>query len=296
MGFDDRDYSQEESWAASTQPDNVVTKWFVILTVIVFAMGALTVSGAIESSIVFESLALKARHVMHGQVWRLFTFAISHHPTDIFGIVFSLLIIWQIGSQLERMYGSNEMLVFYPAMALFVGAVFTAWGFIVPLAMPLGGSAFIALGVLTLYATHYPRMEVCILPLITVQLRFLVAIYALFGLYPALRIIQAGGGVIGLAYASPVLSVVFSLAYRHFHWHLAAIVGIFNFSSWKRAWRNRVARSRLRVYSPTMEPDKLDTKVDAILIKIHEQGSESLTEEERAVLVKASERAKNRIS
>lgn len=45
-----------------------------------------------------------------------------------------------------------------------------------------------------------------------------------------------------------------------------------------------------------MEPDKLDTKVDAILIKIHEQGSESLTEEERAILVKASERAKNRIS
>ena len=39
---------------------------------------------------------------------------------------------------------------------------------------------------------------------------------------------------------------------------------------------------------------KLDAKVDAILAKIHEQGSESLTESERAVLAKASERYKNR--
>ncbi|MFO1044978.1 MAG: rhomboid family intramembrane serine protease [Planctomycetaceae bacterium] len=296
MGFDDRDYSQEESWSASSQPDNVVTKWFVILTVIIFAMGALTISGISGSSIVFESLSLKAPHVIHGQVWRLLTFAICHHPNDIFGIVFSLLIIWQIGSQLERMYGSREMLVFYPAMAMFVGIIFTMWGFILPLDSPLAGSSVISLGVLTLYATHYPRMEVYILPLISVQLRFLVAIFALFGLYPALRIVQGGGGVIGLAYASPVLSIVFSLAYRHFKWNLAGIVDVFKIASLKRAWRNRAARKRLRVFNPTHESDNLDTKVDAILIKIHENGSESLTVEERAILVKASERAKNRIS
>lgn len=294
MGFEDRDYSQEEAWSSSPQPDNVVTKWFVILTVIIFVMQLLTMSQS-PSSIIYEFLSLKAPDVLHGQVWRLLTFAMCHHTADIIGIVFSLLIIWQFGTQLERMYGSREMLLYYPGMALFVGLCFTACGMIVPLEFPLSGSFTVALGLLALYATHFPRLEVCILPLITIQLRWLVAIYALFGVYPAIQIMQRGGGLLGLAYASTVLSVVFALAYRHFHWHLSSLTNAIDPAAWKRSWRNRAARRRLRVYDPTPEVDNLETKVDAILIKIHEQGSESLTDAERAVLVKASERAKNRV-
>ena len=292
MGFDDREYSQEEAWTASARPDNVVTKWFVILTVVVFVMQAFTVSEG--SSVLYELISLKASAVMQGQVWRLLTFAICHHPNDIIGIVFSLLIIWQFGTQLERMYGSHELLLYYLSTALFVGLSFTAWGLVVSLPVPLSSSFTIALGLLALYATHYPRLEVYILPLISVQLRWLVAIYALFGLYPALRVVQAGGGVIGLAYASPVLSIAFAIAYARFGWHLSSITSRMNPAAWQRAWRNRMARRRLRVYQPSIEIDNLEAKVDAILIKIHEQGSESLTAAERAVLVKASERAKSR--
>jgi len=291
MGFEDRDYSQsDESWKSSGATDTPVTKWFVILTVVTFVIQLFT-----GSSVMYELLSLKSHAVLEGQVWRLFTFAICHNPVDILRLIVSMLIIWRFGTELERMYGSHELFMIYVSMIAFVGVSFSVWGLIFSLSSPLhGGSYSVALGLLALFATHFPRMEVCILPLISIQLRWLVALYALFGVYPALHIFQAGGGPIGFAYASEVLSIVFALAYRRFDWHLSAFIRNFDPSAWKRAWRNRMARGRLRVYKPSVEIPDLESKVDDLLAKIHEHGSESLTDEERAILVKASERIKNR--
>jgi membrane associated rhomboid family serine protease len=289
MGFEDRDYSQQESWSSTGPVETHVTKWFVILTVGAFILQALT-----NSSVMFELLSLKADAVLQGQVWRLFTFAICHSPPDIIGLVFSLLIIWRFGIDLERMYGSTEILCYYIAMIGFVGLSFVLWGFIVPLSAPIAGSFTVALGLLTLFATHFPRIEVYILPLITIQLRWLVALYAVFGLYPALMIIQQGGGLLGLAYASTVHSILFALAYRRYDWHLSAFTHYFRPGAVRRFLRSRFSRRQLRVYKPATEPMDLDSKVDALLAKIHEHGSESLTDEERAILMRASDRMKNR--
>lgn len=295
MGFEDRDYTQAESWRDPAPSQNPVTKWFVILAVVVYVMQAFTISPQSQSSAIFDLLSLKAPAVLQGQVWRLVTFAVSIHPANIIGLVFSLLIIWRFGTDLERMYGSTELGMYLLGTTLFVGVCFTAWQFAIFLPLPLEGLYGMALGLMALFATHFPRMEVYILPMIVVQLRWLVAIYALFGLFPALQAVQAGGGAVGLAYASPVLSIAFALAYRRFGWHLSAMTGNFNPAEWRRAWRSRTARHRLRVYQPSVDTTKLDASVDAILAKIHEHGSESLTEAERAVLARASERYKNRL-
>ncbi len=292
MGFEDREYSQEE-WNSTPRSDNPVTKWFVILTVALFILQALTVSRAAPNSAVFELTALKATEVLHGQVWRLFTFVLCHHAVDIIGLVFSLLIIWRFGTDLERMYGFPEMLLYVLATTLVVGLSFTGWGLAVE-GLQTNGSFTIALGLMALFATHFPRMEVCILPMITIQLRWLVALYALFGLYPSMLAMQAGAGIAALANASGVLSVAFALVYRRFDWRLSTVTDYFSPAVWKRAWRARTARRNLRVYQPSMETGNLDSKVDAILAKIHEHGSESLNESERDLLKRASERYKNR--
>ena len=294
MGFESRDYSQDESWKDTGGHDTPVTKWIVTLTIVLFVMQVLSISPTTQTSALFELLSLKAPAVLSGQVWRLVTFIFCHEPTEIIGLVFSLLILWRFGNELERMYGSRELVLFYLAMTLFVGAAFTLWGLVVRLPMPLYGSFTGALGLMALFATHYPRMEVCILPMIVIQLRWLVALYALFGLFPALRVLQAGGGVIGLAYASSVLSIAFALLYRRFDWRFDAIVGQFSPATWRRAWRTRSARRTLRVFQPSSESEDLEGKVDVILAKIHEQGSDSLTDAERAVLTRASEKIKNR--
>ena len=294
MGFESRDYSQDESWKDTGGHDTPVTKWIVILTIVLFVVQVLSISPTTQTSALFELLSLKATAVLSGQVWRTVTFIFCHEPTEIIGLVFSLLILWRFGNELERMYGSRELGMFYLAMTLFVGTAFTLWGLVVALPFPLYGSFTGALGLMALFATHYPRMEVCILPMIVIQLRWLVAIYALFGLFPALRVLQAGGGVVGLAYASSVLSIAFALLYRRFDWRLDAIVGQFSPATWRRAWRTRAARRTLRVFQPPGESEDLEGKVDSILAKSHEQGSDSLTDAERAILTRASEKIKNR--
>ena len=294
MGFESRDYSQNESWKDTGGHDTPVTKWIVILTIVLFVVQVLSISPTTQTSALFELLSLKATAVLSGQVWRTVTFIFCHEPTEIIGLVFSLLILWRFGNELERMYGSRELGMFYLAMTLFVGTAFTLWGLVVALPVPLYGSFTGALGLMALFATHYPRMEVCILPMIVIQLRWLVAIYALFGLFPALRVLQAGGGVVGLAYASSVLSIAFALLYRRFEWRLDAVVGQFSPATWRRAWRTRTARQTLRVFQPPSEAEDLEGKLDSILAKIHEQGSDSLTDAERAILTRASEKIKNR--
>ncbi len=294
MGFENRDYSQDESWQSTGSRDTPTTKWIVILTVIIFVLQVLSVSPRTQSSVLFDGLSLDAVAVLHGQVWRIVTFAFVNHPRDIIGLVLSLLMIWRFGTDLERMYGSRELGLFYAAAMAFVGVTFSAFGLVLELPDPLAGSYTGALALLTLYATHFPRTEVYILPLISIQLRWLVALAALFGLYPALHMLQVGAGLVGLAYASYIGSIAFALLYRRFDWHLAGGLTLFSPARWRRSIRSRAARQQLRVFQPHGESEDLDGKVDAILAKIHEQGSDSLTDAERAILTRASEKLKNR--
>jgi len=292
MGFEDREYSQEE-WNASPRNDTPVTKWLVILTVVLFILQAFTITAASPTPALFELASLKASAVLQGQVWRLFTFVLCYHPMNILGLVFGLLITWQFGNQLERMYGSRELFLYYIATALAVGLSFTACGLLKP-GLWMVGSSTISLSVLALYATHFPRVEVYILPMISVQLRWLVAIYVLFAVYPALMAVQAGDGIAALADASVVMSVALALVYRRYNVHFSDYVSVVDPTAWKRAWRVRASRRNLRVFQPADDSNGLNAKVDAILAKIHEHGSESLTPAERDVLARASEKYKNR--
>lgn len=294
MGFESRDYSQDESWRDTPSRDTPVTKWIVILTIVVFVMQALSVSPSTPRSALFEWLSLDASEALHGQVWRIVTFAFTNHPVDILGLVFSLLITWRFGTELERMYGSRELGLFYLAAVTFVGVVFSGFGLFLNLPVPLAGSYTGSLALLTLFATHYPRMEVCILPLIVIQLRWLVALAALFGLYPAIQMLQRGAGLVGLAYASYVGTIAFALLYRRFDWRLETVIDRLNPAAWGRALRTRSTRQKLKVFHPERDSENLEHQVDAILVKIHEQGSDSLTEAERAILTRASEKIKSR--
>ena len=294
MGFESRDYSQDESWKDTGSRDTPVTKWIVILTIVIFVLQVLSITPRTQSSALFDGLSLDAAAVLRGQAWRVVTFAFVNHPVNIIGLVLSLLFIWRFGTDLERMYGSRELGLFYAGAMAFVGLTFSAFGLFLDLSEPLAGSYTGSLALLTLYATHFPRTEVNILPLISIQLRWLVALAALFGLYPALHMLQSGAGLVGLAYASYVSSIAFALLYRRFEWRLDAVVGQFSPATWRRAWRTRIARRTLRVFQPPSESEDLEGKVDVILAKIHEQGSDSLTDAERAILTRASEKIKNR--
>jgi membrane associated rhomboid family serine protease len=306
MGFEDRDYNQyDPSWQTSWGQDTPSTKRLLIITVVVFVLQTLLTReagldsvmrfGARRVSFVDEWAMLDAQATLSGQVWRVLTYAFCHDRQSPLSLVFNMVGLWFLGRRLERMYGSREFLLFYLTAAISAGALFTAFGIAGPLPLPLSGAYPPVLALFALYATHFPREEILFFWLIPVQIRILILVIVGLDLY---TLLQAAQGEIGLPIAAMTSAhlwgVAFGYLYRHFDWHLSGMWNQINPARWRTAWRRASASRRLRVYAPSVEVEPLEEKVDAILAKIHEHGSDSLTDTERAILAKASERYKNR--
>lgn len=306
MGFEDRDYFRDDGtqgprWGQETPS----TRNLLVITVIVFLLQTVFTReggldgvvrfGARRISLIDEWFMLDAASVLSGQVWRLLSYVFCHDRQAPFGLVFNMLGLWFLGSRLERMYGSREILYFYLGTALTSGLVFTLFGFSTAIDNPLSGAQPAVLGLFALYACHFPREKILFFWMIPVEIRVLLLIYAGLDIY---FVLQASQGDVPMAVAafaaSHLAGIAVALMYHHFDFHLTGIFSQFAAARSRRSLQRRAAQSHLRVYSPDTESQELDSAVDAILAKIHEQGSDSLNDSERAILTKASERAKQK--
>ncbi len=329
MGSSNRDYMRDDFDDNSSGPawgyDTPTTKWLIIVTVVAFflqfftshdnavveprrqnvaSVGHLThavihpvaaMGIGIQSSYIDDWFALDAVKVQSGQVWRLITYVFCHNRDNPFGLAFNMIALWFLGAALERMYGSRELLWFYLATAAFCGVVFAAIGVKVFLPFPLIGANPCILSLLTLYATHFPRQEILFCWVIPIQIRILLIVYVAIDIYMIMEAFSGQSGWAKVAYSAELWAVAFGYVYRRMNWHLSGFSQWFDIGRAKRAWRQAQSSRKLKVFQPEPVVD-LDEQVDALLAKIHEHGSESLTDRERAILQKASDRAKNRLS
>lgn len=324
MGSSNRDYMQDEydsrggpSWGH----DVPTTKWLLIVTVIVFFLQTVMThslrvrdTGSFASqpesapvihlaamqmnapqvSYIEEWLTLDADKVLHGQIWRLVTFIFCHNRFSPFGLVFNMVALWYLGSSLERMYGSRELLWFYLASGLVCGLVFTAFGLAMHLPVPLMGATCCVMALLTLYATHFPTQEILFCWIVPIQIRVLLAIYVGIDIYNILQAYSGQAPWVVIAYSASVWDVAFAYLYRRYNVRFTEFVDMLDFRKMQRSMRRATTARKLKVFQPESTAS-LDEQVDAILAKIHEQGSESLTDRERSILQRASEQAKDRL-
>jgi membrane associated rhomboid family serine protease len=300
MGSSNRDYMQEdyESPRPSWGHDVPTTKWLIIVTLGVFVLQTMLIHRVLPMghapSYVEEWFALDANEVLHGQVWRLVSYVFLHSRFDLINLAFNMLALWYLGGALERMYGSREMLWFYLTVGAVCGVIFTSYGLKFALPGALMGSDPCVMALICLYAIHFPTAVFLFCFIIPVQARVLLLIYIAFDVYKILQVYSGQAPWILMAFMSNLWAIGFTHLYHHYRWRLSAIEDMFDFQRLRRTVRRAGTRRTLKVFQP--EPaSNLDEQVDAILAKIHEQGSESLTERERAILQKASEQAKNRM-
>ncbi len=331
MGSSNRDYMQEddETRGPSWAHDVPTTKWLLIVSVATFFLQTLLTHDFVipdqggpqrvasvslihldesrplvtpvafrgmmpQVSYVEEWFSLEANKVLHGQVWRLVTFVFCHHRFNPLGLVFNMIGLWFLGSCLERMYGSREILWFYLTSAAVCGVIFTAFGLKMDLPDPLMGAGPCVMALLTLYATHFPRQEFLFCFLVPIQVQVLLWIYVALDLYWIVQASSTPSVWIVVAYTAEIWNILFAYLYRRMNWRLSAIAELLDLRKIQKSMRRVTTARTLKVFQP--EPmTNLDEQVDAILAKIHERGSESLTDRERSILQKASEQAKNRL-
>lgn len=309
MGIYDRDYYRDESrggaWFSGVAP---ATKTFLVINVAVFLAQWLTRSEewarffAARSDLIFE----------RGWVWQLITAAFFQ--VEPISLIFSMLILWWVGREIETMYGSPEFSRFY----LTACAVSTlVWALLDYFGRAPGGAFFGATGAVTalfvLYATYYPRREILLFFVIPMPIWLVVVIFLGLDLLMLLDSARGGGGTAG--FAAHLGGAAYGFLYRRLDLR------------WSKLLQSRRFKPNLRVVRPEprdrditipfppggstratadvpasprasighlIAPEQLDERLDEVLAKIAREGRAGLTEEERMVLEEASRRARDR--
>jgi membrane associated rhomboid family serine protease len=253
---------------------------------------------------VTDTFDLNPTKVLSGELWRLVTYSFLHSPESWLHLGFNMLFLWWFGSDLETIYGSREFLTFYLVAALAGGFAYQAWAMATHNLAPCLGASGAVTALLVLCACHFPHRLIYIFFFIPVPL-WLFAVFSVaqdsYQLFT--------GRAFGVAVAVHVAGAAFAFVY--FKWQLRLVDF---FTGWWQQLPRKRARPRLRLYRPeeadtSHEPvpvgaippaespsvdEHLEAKLDAVLEKLARSGKESLTENERQILMRASEIYKRR--
>jgi membrane associated rhomboid family serine protease len=320
MGIQDRDYYRKEgpSIFDSLVPQGVVCRWLIGINVAVFVMqvaAQFTAHAQMNPDLPIPSdgwvtdwFILDVDKVMHGQVWRLLSYAFLHSTNPgmyYMHLLFNMLCLWWFGSDMEQMYGRREFLAIYLVSAFVSGLGYELWSICWGdfHARCLGASGAVTT-MLILCALHFPRRIVYmyILPM-PIWLFAIVSV----GIDSVRILGDISGHPSRIAAIGHLSGAAFAVAYYKLQWSITGTLR--EWVWWRRANR---ARPRLKLFSPELDDPKepvavsansapsavvdehLEAKLDAVLEKIAKLGKESLTPQEQDVLKMAAEMYKKR--
>lgn len=296
MGIQNRDYVREEygSGPPGWMAESPATRTLIVITVATFVGQLLLKAGPGDTSLLDVWGVMNPSLVMQGQVWRLLTYAFLHSLSDPLHIVFNMLTLYYFGREMERVLGQLEFTAFYLVSAVSAAAIYLGWGFVARSPAPMLGASGAVMAVLMLYACHFPRRKVQLFGVIPLEIRMLVALYVLFDTLPLLmapRSVTLHGGI---AHACHLGGLAFGYVYYRKELSLTGWLPADRGAGWAAHVIRPSRRERLRVFQPEPEPENLEAELDRILVKIKDEGSESLTRQERTMLERASQKFKNK--
>ena len=223
--------------------------------------------------------------VEQGQIWRLLTSAFCHDRYGLWHIVFNMVILCWFGQRLERMYGSTEFLLFYLVAAVCASLAYVALAYYSGSRLPAIGASGAIMAVMMLYVIFYPYEQFLVFWFFPMPLWALLGIYMLYDLHPVLLALAGDHVFTGVAHAGHLGGLAFGFLYWSFGWRLEPILD--------RVAPNRPGIKGRSFRKPVVLPfvprdQELTERVDEVLKKISEQGKDSLTDEEREILIRAA--------
>lgn len=316
MGIYDREYYQQRRQRVfgGFGTGGQVVKWLIIVNVAVFIVQMLTRQrtpfGLLPSPITTFFALDTAAVLEQGQVWRLLTYGFLHSD-DLFHILFNMLFLYWFGRDLEEVYGPKEFLAFYLTAILAGGLGFTAFGAYFQLtgSLPWGQHTLRCIGasggvtaVMLLCAFHFPNRIILLFFVIPVPIWAFVAFNVIQDAWLFTESVSSRNAFkTPTAVAAHLAGALFGFLYYRYQWRISRLSGGIRLKlpSLRRRPQLRVYRGE-RVEEPVavgpreIVDEHLEAKLDSILAKIQAHGKDSLTEEEREILLRASEIYKKR--
>ncbi len=246
-----------------------------------FAVWALQVIFGLSGSALFETwFALDTQRALPWRPWQLFTYMFLHsapgpgHPWGLGGmlhIVVNMGMLAIFGGAVEARMGSQRFWRYYVVCGLAGGLLSLlppfAAGWVV-------GASGAILGVLVAFALFYPDAPIYFIPLFPpFPARWVVLLLALVNLMSAHR--AADSGIAYMAHLGGMAAGYIMLRGLPFSGGL------------RRRWRDWRRGTRVR------RSQEMRQELDAILDKMHQEGKESLSQEEWNILLDASRRRRH---
>ncbi len=266
MGIYDRDYYRKEgpSYLDAFSLRGQATKWIIIVTIVVFILQIITRvqhrPGDWGPGIITATLCLNPTEVLHGEVWRLVTYAFLHDEHNVWHIVINLWLLWMFGGYVEEIYGRWEFLAFYLTAALMGGLAFlgeqtAGWG---RPALTIGASGAVT-AVTILCAFYHPRLTILLFFVLPVPIWVLAVFQVVNDVFGFL-----GGSGQGVAFSVHLGGAAFAALYFKSKFR---ILGVWD---WLRSWKIGRGRPRLRLYRPE-EDRRQPVAVASVVEPIDEQ-------------------------
>lgn len=115
----------------------------------------------------YHVLYLNSQAIMHGEIWRLFTFLLIPKSTNFLFLIFELSILVMCADGLEAEWGSFKLTIYY----LFGAVANILFAFFIP-EIQLG-SYFIYLSLFLGFATIYPDYEILLFLILPIKVKYL---------------------------------------------------------------------------------------------------------------------------
>jgi rhomboid family protein len=163
-------------------------------------------------------------------VWQLVTYMFVH--AGIFHLLFNMLVLWMIGTELERMWGMRYFLKFYFVTGIGAGVLtvlisLLPFGFAAALYhnVIIGASGAI-FGLLLAYALYFPDRLIYMYFLFPIKVKYFVAILGAIELYSSLAVqsgvasaTHLGGLIVGYLYLKGArIDPIGEIKYRYIRW------------------------------------------------------------------------------
>ncbi|MFM2179130.1 MAG: hypothetical protein RL015_3228 [Verrucomicrobiota bacterium] len=318
MSIYDRDYMRDEVPSLGDYLRRVSAfHWFFWGNIAIFLIQRVAGIGLTHDPVTGEYIAAGAvslETLTKGHVWTLFTYMFVHGSAG--HLLVNMLMLWFAGKRVQDLYGPRHFVLIYVLSGLIGAAlqiVISAYLMDEAQISLIGASASV-MGLLLAYAIILPVEEITLLLFFVLPVRmrlwnlalFLLGLNVVFGLLDMIG--QLPGWLSGGTQVAYFAHVGGALA----GWYYTRAIGYGgqNFdlrdgAERRRAMRQRtVARARLSIQRPVVEIDTdavhrqnprrdpifdlMQDEVDPILDKISDQGLNSLTDDERRILERAS--------
>lgn len=280
MGLYDRDYTQEGGGYHDRPQMRLAmpaltpgVKWLLIINVAVFVASILIQPLGLLIAKLFAVNTL-SWHTMI-QIWRLGSYQFLHDLSGFGHIFFNMLMLYMMGTILERHWGTKRFVYFYLGCGAVGGLFYYLLAGWLGRGIMVGASGSI-LGILAACAILFPQIRLYIWGVFPIAIRVLALILigiSVLTILQGRRGINAGGEAAHLGGMVAGALYVFSRKYR------------FRFAS---NWKHARAEHRQASQQHTQ------ARIDQILDKVHQQGIHSLTRQERNILKQATEAEQQR--